>query len=248
MGCWDIFCFICGNTCHSMFADSVEFFLDQIKFYNENKNSKKYKRTMKELEKWDSKYKSDKDFIPKIKKLIMNTNWMSKCTMLLASNEVIHDCKEVACNIHFVDKKKNEHIHDPDGNFKNFNMSYGVFIHTDCWKFIFKTYGIKLKYGDLPIFPSKKNFNKIIEFINYGKIEKYWSQDFDFINALIDKNEYLCESPLLNGKNISSIKSNFSKLKIRINRSGPTSSGTFYKNNSYKIGENKNIWYIKNHK
>ena len=49
MGCWDVFCFICGNTCHSVIYD-LDYFKeemaksyskypnDQIKILHENKN------------------------------------------------------------------------------------------------------------------------------------------------------------------------------------------------------------------
>ena len=242
MGCYDIFCFICGNPCHSMFKDSEKFFLEEIESYKLHKKSKYYQS----VKKWYDAYESKRDIIQEIKKTIKSTEWMNKCTMLLATNEIIHGCRESSCNIQFVNKNNN-YFHDPDGSFKNWSMSYGIFIHTDCWKFICKTYGIKLKYSDIPIFVSK-NYLKPIEFINYGKIENYWSQDFQFIEIVIDKNVYLCSSPLLKDKNISQIKSNFSKLKIKPERPSPRTSATFYKSNTYKIGENKNIWFIKNNK
>jgi hypothetical protein len=31
--------------------------------------------------------------------------------MLLANNKVVHNCKEVSCNITFQDRKKNEYEH-----------------------------------------------------------------------------------------------------------------------------------------
>ena len=128
-------------------------------------------------------------------------------------------------------------------------LTYGVFVHTDCWKYIYNQYKIKLKYGDLFI-DSPKNYNKVIEFLNYDKIDNYWSQDFDFLKTIIDNNEYLCTSPLLKNKNISIIKSNFIKLKIRNTegRKSPLQSGTLYKNNIYKIGENDKIWYTQSNK
>ena len=38
MGCFDIFCIICGNPCHKMFDD----YLDIINEYNTTKKRRKY--------------------------------------------------------------------------------------------------------------------------------------------------------------------------------------------------------------
>ena len=39
MGCWDVFCFLCGNTCHRAFGDIKESFLESVEYY-ESKNKK----------------------------------------------------------------------------------------------------------------------------------------------------------------------------------------------------------------
>ena len=33
MGCWDIFCFLCGNPCHGMSTDAKEVFNEMITNY-----------------------------------------------------------------------------------------------------------------------------------------------------------------------------------------------------------------------
>jgi hypothetical protein len=63
---------------------------------------------------------------------------MSKCTLFL--NKVVHDTQEIACNTIFYDKKKQ--------NFTSllyFPKSF-IVVHTDCWKFCKKEYGLSLKY------------------------------------------------------------------------------------------------------
>jgi hypothetical protein len=40
IGCWDIFCIICGNTCHSMCKETDKFFLENIESYDLHKKSK----------------------------------------------------------------------------------------------------------------------------------------------------------------------------------------------------------------
>jgi hypothetical protein len=82
MGCWDIYCFICGNPARSL-------------------------ETMNQ-----------------------DTKWMNKCTMLLVTNEIIHNCRETACNVEFTDSKGNMYVHMYD----DWDIvKHGIFIHTDCW-------------------------------------------------------------------------------------------------------------------
>ena len=100
MGCYDIFCLLCGNPCHSMFKESIEFFLDGIETWKNHK-VKKYQV----YKSWYDAYENDPDIISRIKKLIKETKWMNNCTILTATNKIIHGCKEVDCNIHFKDKK-----------------------------------------------------------------------------------------------------------------------------------------------
>lgn len=243
MGCWDIFCFICGNTCHSFDRYASIDFVNTIKYCIENPKSKLAKLEKKYVD----IYNKDPKFINKINDFIKFTQWMDKCTILTANNDVVHNCTEVSCNITFNDNKGNEYIHNPNNMYGYTNLLNSIFIHTDCWKFIYKKYKIKLKYSDLAI-TSTKNYHKIFDFIDYGEIEKYWSQNFEFLDVLIDKKEYLCSSPLLNNKNISQIKKNFNKLKIKTHRKGPTPSASFYNEGVYKIGVNNNIWQIKHKK
>jgi len=127
---------------------------------------------------------------------------------------------------------------------------YGVFIHIDCWKFVKNEYNIELKYSNLPIIEKKIYSTKIFNFINYGSIEKYWHQFFDFIGIIADSNEELCNSPLKSNLVAKNIKKIISKLKIRNDpeRKGPAVSATFYNNGLYKVGLNGNIWTIKNNK
>lgn len=127
---------------------------------------------------------------------------------------------------------------------------YGVFIHTDCWKFVKNEYNIELNYSNLPIIEKDILSHKIFNFINYGAIEKYWNQYFNFISVIVDKNEELCMSPLKSNLVAKNIKKIISQLKIKNNpeRRGPTVSATFYNNGLYKVGVNGNIWIIKNNK
>lgn len=230
MGCWDVFCFLCGNTCHGILYDIKEHFLEEINYYENKKNNK-----------------NPKLFLDKLNNIKKNTMWLNKCTFLTANNKIIHGCKSVDCSISFKDKNNNLYEH---GNLFSLYDMYGVFVHTDCWKFVKNEYDIKLNYSNLPIVERIMYSNKIFDFIDYGTIEKYWSQDFNFIDAIGESNEELCNSPLKSKLVAKNIKKIISQLKIKNDpkRKGPNVSATFYKNGIYKVGLNGNIWISKNNK
>lgn len=177
------------------------------------------------------------------------TKWMNNCSILLNNNTIQHNCIEEDYNINFRCKNNKNYLHNPNYFFEPERTDInGIFIHTDCWKWCYHKFNIKLSYNLLPI-TKNMSFYKVFNFIDYGEIEKYWKQDFDFLKLVNDKKEYLCSSPLNNDKNIKQIINNFRKLKIRTNdRKSPSVSATFYENDSYKIGNNNNIWICKNGK
>lgn len=232
MGCWDVFCFICGNPCHS----NLEYIKDM--FHEDNIQS--HKPFIKNM---ITKIKSIPTFLKELKELKKNTQWMNKCSMLLANDTNIHNVSEIGCNITF--KNKNvvaQHLSVLDNNLNDY--PYGIFIHTACLKYIKKQYNIDLKFSYLP--PVKPNSHKLFD-INYGDIEKYWEQSFNFIDIILDNKKYLCSNPLQNDKNIVQIKKNISKLKLKIDpkRKGPHVSATFYNEGAIKIGNNNKFWFKK---
>jgi hypothetical protein len=217
MGCWDIFCFICGNNCNNL--GSSEF-------------SEQY---------------------PEYGKLFKKLNWKKNCSLLLLNNEVVHDCIERDCNVGF------ENVKTGDRYTANYNIdidyfssritNYGIYLHTDCWKYIKKSYGIELKYADLPAFNLKLTYEPLN--INYGDIKKYWGQDLDYQQMFLDKKIYMAFSPLEsdNSKNITRIKKIVSQLKLKKEaRKGPSVSATFYPNKTIKLGNNNLFWEKKNGK
>jgi hypothetical protein len=196
-----------------------------------------------------------KKFVKELKNLNRNSKWMDKCTMLLIDDKIIHGLSESSCNIQFC--KKNfcatyidKYADKSDFYFTNKGLS-GIFIHTDCWKFIKKNYKIDLKYSNLPKLydNNDKGYRKIFNFSS-GIIEKYWEQDFRFNQIVLDKKQYLCSSPLKNDKNIIQIKKNINALKLKNDpkRMGPLVSATFYKEGDIKLGKNKKLWIKKNNK
>jgi hypothetical protein len=163
--------------------------------------------------------------------------WMHKCTLLLNNNNVIHDTKEIACNIDFYDKKKKQGF----TSLLYFPKSF-IVVHTDCWKFCKKELGISLKYSDFPfhkISPSPNHFFSI-DGVNYKPISNYWDQYFNIEEYL--KAGYSLELPR------KFIKNTISQLNIKKDRIGPSISATYYVNNDLLIGNDGKIWKINNKK
>lgn len=230
MGCWDVFCFICGNPCHSIAIGYKEFAEDK---FGENADSLK----------------------PMVKNLKKSIQWMNKCSMLLINDKVVHGLSETECNIEFCKKDFcathiNRYNDKFNFYFKNKGLS-GIFIHTDCWKFVQKNYKIDLKFNNLPkLYDNNNKGNYKIFNFSYGPIEKYWNQFFRFDQIILDKKQYLCSSPLKNDKNIIQIKKNINALKLKNDhkRVGPSVSATFYSEGDIKLGKNKKFWIKKNNK
>ena len=241
MGCWDTFCFLCGNTYHTPFNNLKNQIIEIIDYCETNKKNKF-------LDIYKNYKKNPTKMLDNATDVIKTSKWLNNCTFLSANGEINHNCKEIACNITFQDNKGN--IYTNQTYFESIESNYGLFVHTDCWKFVKKEYKIKLSYKYLPINKVDITENKIFKFINYGKIEKYWQQEFDFIKMISDGNKELCTSPLKSKIVANNIKKVFSKLKIRKDesRQSPPVSATFYKEGIYRIGNNNNIWFIKNGK
>ena len=226
MGCYDIYCFICGNGCKSVSTDEL---LETCI----NKND--------------------------INEISKNTKWLNNCTLLLKNNKVIHNCKEISCNIGFKSIKTNKYyeslnvysnntidLEQFNLSIKNYIENIGIFLHTDCWKFIKKNYNIKLEYKDLPIHLDKKNIYSYLP-INYNEISKYWQQNYQ--QMYLDNNIYMIQSPLKNNsKNINRIKKIINQIKLKQHRTGPSVSATFYNKGDIKLGNNNNFWKISNGK
>ena len=219
MGCWDIFCFICGNSCHSLSEDFYDEYLED-----------------------NDEDRSNKGMSNKLKDLYDKTKWLESCTLLLENNQVLHGAEERDCSIDFYkDGKHYEHLFR-NSDFTNTKLK-GIFLHDDCYQYIKLKYKIELTFNHLP--PMNLKADKVFN-IKYGEIEKYQKQDFDYIQVIKDKKQYLCLSPLLNGKNISQINKNIRCLNLKNDpkRKGPAVSATFYKTGDIKLGLNGMFWII----
>ena len=241
MGCYDIFCFICGNTCHSYDKSNIEY-IEEL--YNQEKDKKIRNKYYEAIFK---KIDTDHTYMKKMYNFAKETQWLNNSTFLTNTDKVIHNCREVDCNIVFKDKKQNEYYQDIhydiyteiENKPKN-----GIFLHNDCWNFIKKNYKIELKYSDVPIIVAPRKYNKINEKIKYDIIEKYWSQIFKFEELFIDSHKYMSISPLKDAKNALRIKKIINQFKFNqdVKRKGPSVSASFYPEKTIKYGINGLLW------
>lgn len=244
---FDIFCILCGNpSSTSSLLSQKELDEAIIKYYETKQLKKKSSRDYGTINYWKpivEEYENNpKLFIDNMNKIKSITNWMNDCTILTIDNKIMHGFRDIATGFFVKDK---EHYNTSNIQI-GYHNDYCEFIHTDCWKFIKKNYKIDLNFSYLPI--NYNLYRKKVISIDYGKIEKYWVQYFDF-DKVIDDNIDLLYSPLVS-KNTKHLKKIFNQLKIRTEKTikSPASSATFYKSKTYKIGNNKNIWIVKSGK
>lgn len=207
-----------------------------------------------------------------IRNAVKKSAWMSDITMLLSDGEIVHDCTNSNCYNEFIDKSYKVYFHLEQT--EDFDK-YGIFLHTDCWKYIQKKYGIDLTYNDLPIIlaPDMDPFEYVN--INYGAMKQYWAQDFKLLELLknacpsplagrakqatrrmppTNKHMYMLESPLIDNKqNITRINKILKQFKIKnkkeaSKRKSPNVSATFFDEGVMKFGNDGNLWIIKNNK
>lgn len=225
MGYFDTVCSICGVPFHSYI----------FKYLDENEN-----------------------VIEKETKMIQQkVKWVSKCVLLLENGVLKHNMVEVGGNGIFI----------PNNNKKDYNyvvhhripykhnkpirkdFHFGIVLHEDCHKFINKKYGINLQLRHFPVHLLSYDQEFAFPTINYGSIEKYWGQFFDFTKLSKNKKDMeLILSPLVSKTKQAQIIKIFNQFKIRADRKSPLISASFYKENTIKYGEDKKLWIIKNGK
>jgi hypothetical protein len=231
MGCWDASCIICGAPPHN--TDTV--YLYDPKTKEESETTYPYAE---------------------------ETEWLNACTLLLPDGQTLHDYHESACNIGFksnkkLSKKKSILI---NGLLQKTNiMQYpiadsGMWLHTDCWKYIQKYTGKGINYNNIPEnLWIKSEYQGTIYGIDYDGIDKYVAQDFKFDEILKDNNHWLITSPLSNNafakknktrinKILGQIKLTKSEVNKRKNRPSPPISASLIPRMVYAIGNNGEVW------
>jgi hypothetical protein len=229
MGCWDIFCPLCGLPIYFVELNFNKAEMDDLLNMLKSKNYKSIS------------YSNLTYFQKKSK-------WLNNISFLTSTNKIINNCKEVACNNQFICNKKN-YIGLIDSNefIKNkYYDNFGYFIHNDCYNYVKKYHKINLQLGDFDL--SFDKYRSITEHYVKYDVSKYWCQEFDVFAMINDNNFWMAESPLKNNKNAKRIDKIIKQLKIKSGRIGPTISASFYKNCTIKIGNDGYFWEIKNGK
>lgn len=235
--CIDYYCFICGMT------------------YWHNIENMDYDEFI------ETKNLSQKDISRERYKMIQNSKFIDKISILTIDDDLVHMAYNTDCNVLFLSKNtKDIYSVQPSyiesNSYEACNEIYGKLVHTDCWKYIKNEQNIEIKYSHLPMkkkYEVDSNINQKFPplNINYGKIAEYWSNevDFQFDKLLLDKNDYMCFSPLTNEKNAMRINKIFSQLHIKKEkRTGPNISATMHNENTYRIGNDMKIWMKNNGK
>lgn len=218
MGCWDIFCILCGNTCHNMLG------------CDDNEEYCKIKKKINSKLGWLNRC----TFLTLNDQVIHGTI-ETACNVSFQKGNKTYE---------HITKFSTGSFNDILLGYNADNM--GIFVHDDCWKYVKKEFGVELKYSSFPINRTKiKSHEKLLN-INYGKIEAYWAQDFMFDVAYKKGQIYLCESPLKNEESGKAIKKVLSKLKIKDkgSRVSPSTSASFYSSGTIKVGIDGNFWKI----
>jgi len=169
--------------------------------------------------------------------------WLKDCYSLMSNNSLYKKAIVEDCDMYFDETEYKFFSH-------NYRFNQIIQVHKLCYEIVEKENKIKLKYSDF-INNSNKKGNYLLDYINYGNIEKYVKQEFmwnieEFVNN--EKMKQLLLNPLKNKQNKKRLLQIFKQFKIKPDRKGPNISETLFKNNTYLIGNDNYLWKIKNKK
>jgi hypothetical protein len=157
--------------------------------------------------------------------------------MLTPDGRILHNYHEWVGDIGFIPKGKSTGADQIDGlKYRLVNVlsgkfvNFGMWVHTDCWKYAKKHLGYQLSYNNFPEHHWNLKWSGDIDGVNYHGIENYQAHDFDFKKIL------------------SQIKLTKSEMKKRKSRPSPPISTSLVKNMAYGVGNDGNIWRKKANK
>jgi hypothetical protein len=230
MGCWDVFCPLCGISLNDL--------IDRIKDYLDE----------------------DPELLKKIKKIpkIPSSNWTSKCTVLLQGEKAKHGFTEIGCNIKFENYKTKENF-DVNDSLDDYTK-FGIVLHTDCWRLAKTVLKRGLTLDDFNIkkmtnIGKHKYYlweNYKLSYLNYKEVKKYHEQDFRIDELLKTPNKlYLLYPPLLGNKLSIQNKERITKNILRLDkhkpkiRPSPLQSATLFSKNTKIKGHDGKMYHVK---
>jgi hypothetical protein len=273
MGCYDIYCVICGITTgihwYENDFENLEDILDKGKYNLINK--KTYKELKKEKEIDKDLIENYRKFIKDVNKIKSKFNWC-KDTCLITNKNVINTSnlvEDVTGN--FYNKHKDSeplYITQKDlwGYYKPENRA--LICHKSCYKLLSEKLNYKLESDNIS---NKLNRNSLLQ--SYGTIvDKYTSmQEFPWIGMIINNHFFWYDlleekkklkisnninflmNPLKNEKNESRIIKIWKpivnqilkkKIIIKKDRPSPSESATLFELGKKKRGNDGNMYII----
>lgn len=192
----------------------------------------------------------ENEFDEPVSKWINITQWMNDCTILLRTQEVIENVRDEGSGMTF-DKDGKEFFVYPERPAElSTDTLGGIVVHTDCLKFIKNKYKIELKYNDLPdIYKIGTPYCPLK--IDYGEVENYQNQDFEWMEIIKNKKmQYILDSPLKNSQKQKYIINIINQLKIKMDpkRKSPLCSATLFEPNTIKLGHDNKFWIVNKNK
>lgn len=244
MGCWDVFCPLCGLTLQGLWS-MKDFIEENAKSYEEI--YKKGKMIKVNKNKKDIILKKDNLFHKE--KLVSKTKWLKKCTILLPNTKPKHNFEEINCNIGFM---KNDEIYEIDLR-NDDDKIIGIVLHTDCWKYVKKSKKYELTFDDFDLKKKDKLWDYYkLKYFNYKEVKKYQEQYFD-IEKLYKRPQdfYLLYSPMKNTIQSKKNKKRIDKNIIKLfknkpkKRPSPVQSATIFKKGTIMKGSDGNNYKVK---
>jgi hypothetical protein len=191
-------------------------------------------------------------------------DWLKDCYSLLSNNTLYKKAIVEDCDEHFDETEYKYFSH-------KYRFNQILEVHKLCYNIIQDETGIKLKYSDF-LNNSRKKSMYLVDYVNYGLIEKYTTQEFIWNMQELATNKKLRDlllNPVKNKENKSRLLKIFKQFKIKSDRKGtnkfakriylptnlisrceikdcPSISATFFKNNTYLIGNDNSLWKIEN--
>ena len=273
MGCYDIYCVICGITTgihwYENDFENLEDILDKGKYNLINK--KTYKKLKKEKEIDKDLIENYRKFIKDVNKIKSKFNWC-KDTCLITNENVIN-CNNLIEDVNGSFYNKHKDLKPlyitPKGLWKHYKPENRALIcHKSCYKLLSEKLNYKLKLDDIS---NELDSNSLLQ--SYGAIvDKYTSmQEFPWIGMIINNHFFWYDlleekkkliisnninflmNPLKNEKNESRIikiwkpiVNQILKKKIIIKKDRPSQSesATLFEVGKKKKGNDGNMYII----
>lgn len=175
-------------------------------------------------------------------------NWMDKHYFITNDNKILKTSSSDYTGSYYNINNKHYELISLTWHDKLNQYGYGIMCHQNCYKLLNDKLKYTLKFGDVCRILSKTN-NLLKSKSKYGKISKYQDQFFNW-NKVVENIEYVLIDPLKNKENAKRIIELWQPLINSFNnkpiRKSPCESATNFKVGFKMIGNNGNMWIVKN--